>query len=212
MKPIKLKICGVTSPAEAKQLSELKVDYIGLNFIPSSSRCISLKTAGLIMKELSGSDAKTVGLFAGFKAHEVNNYAQRLGLDYVQLHGSEPADYAKQIKTPVIRAIAVDPDSSAYDLIRFIDSYPAGFFVLDRPVQGQGDTVNIELASKIISARQDKIFLAGGLGPNNLKDVLGLTRPYGIDIANGVRDNDNNLDITKVMQCLAILADLFGTF
>jgi phosphoribosylanthranilate isomerase len=205
MKPIKLKICGVRSPVEAKQLSELKVDYIGLNFIPSSSRCISLETAGLIMKELSGSGVKAVGLFAGHKADEVNNYARRLGLDYVQLHGSEPADYALAIRTPVMRAIAVDPDSSAYDLIRFIDSYPADFFVLDRPVQGQGDMLNMELAKKVISARQDKVFLAGGLGPNNLQEILGRIRPYGIDIAGGVRTNDNILDPAKVSSCLEII-------
>ncbi|HVA10741.1 MAG TPA: phosphoribosylanthranilate isomerase [Candidatus Dormibacteraeota bacterium] len=207
MKTIQLKICGVRSAGEAKQLNELKVGYIGLNFIPTSSRCISLDMAESIMNELSHGDSKTVGLFAGHPAEVVINYAQRLGMDYVQLHGNEPADYALKLKTPVIRAIAVDPDSSAYDLIRFIDSYPAEFFVLDRPMQGQGDIVNMKLASKIISARPDKIFLAGGLTPSNLNKVLSSlqTYPYGIDIAGGVRTSSNDLDTNKVSSCLGIL-------
>ncbi len=208
MNTIQLKICGVRSAEEAKQLNELKVGYTGLNFIPTSSRCISIETAELIINELSHGDSKTVGLFAGHTAQEVNNYAEHLGLDYVQLHGSEPADYAQKIKTPVIRAIAVDPDSSAYDLIRFIDNYPAEFFVLDRPTQGQGDIVNIELASKIILARPDKIFLAGGLAPDNLKEILSSLQanPYGIDIAGGVRSGSNDLDTSKVLGCLEILS------
>lgn len=205
MSAVQLKICGVRSVQEAEQLHGTEVSYVGLNFIPTSSRCISLETSELIMSKLSRGDAKTVGLFAGRKEQDVNDYAQRLGLDYVQLHGNEPADYALKIKTPVIRAIAVDPDSSAYDLVRFIDSYPADYFVLDRPLQGQGDMVNMKLAKQVISARAGKVFLAGGLTPDNLEVILSRVQPYGIDIAGGVRDSDNNLDIAKVSQCLAIV-------
>jgi phosphoribosylanthranilate isomerase len=203
MSSIKLKICGVRSVAEARQLRDLQVDYAGINFIPSSSRYISsVEAAKPILDEFKNSGTKTVGLFAGRPAEEVNDYAHRLDLDYVQLHGNEPAEYAQQIQIPVMRAIAVAPD----DLIKFIDTYPADYFVLDRHIQGQGDLVDIEVAKQVISARRGKIFLAGGLTPHNLADILAQVQPYGIDIAGGVRTPGNDLDSAKVARCRQLMS------
>jgi phosphoribosylanthranilate isomerase len=206
MSDIKLKICGVRSVAEARQLRDLQVDYAGINFIPSSSRYIaSIEVAEPILDEFKNSGIKTVGLFAGRTAEEVNDYARSLSLDYVQLHGNEPAEYAQQIDVPVMRAIAVAPDQSAGNIITFIDTYPADYFVLDRQIQGQGDLVDIELAEQVIAAKPGKVFLAGGLTPDNLAAILAQVQPYGIDIAGGVRIPDNNLDSAKVTQCVQLM-------
>jgi phosphoribosylanthranilate isomerase len=204
---MKLKICGVRSPAEAKALRGLNVDYAGINFIPSSSRYIaSLEAAEPILNEFKNSGVETVGLFAGRPAAEVNEYAQRLKLDYVQLHGNEPADYAKAVEASVIRAIAVNPSQPVAELLEFINQFPADYFVLDRQKQGQGDLVSSELANQIITANLGRIFLAGGLNPDNLAGVISQTQPYGIDIAGGVRDSNDNLDISKAETCLQIIA------
>jgi phosphoribosylanthranilate isomerase len=201
----KLKICGVKSPDEARQLHDLGVDYLGLNFISSSKRYISLDTAQSIMAELKPGEAKTVGLFAGHTADEVNDYARQLGLDYVQLHGDEPADYARQIEAPLMRAIAIGLDYLTADIIEFINGYPADYFVIDRQVQGHGAPVNSELAAQITAAAPNKIFLAGGLTPDNLPVILAKVQPYGIDIAGGVRTTGDTLDMTKVTRCLKLI-------
>ena len=213
MNAIRLKICGVRSPADARALRDLKIDYAGINFIPTSSRYISsIEAAEPIINEFKNSGIKTVGLFAGRLVEEVNDYAHRLGLDYVQLHGNEPAEYARQIEAPVMRAIAIAPNSSADDLIECIDTYPADFFVLDRQIQGQGDPVDLELAKQVIAARPGKVFLAGGLTPDNLAGILTQVHPYGIDIAGGVRDKNNNLDISKVSRCTEIIDSMTKPF
>lgn len=205
MSAINLKICGVRSAQEARQLLGLAIDYAGLNFIPSSKRYISFDTAQSIMAELKTGDIKTVGLFAGRPVTEVNDYVRRLEFDYVQLHGDEPADYAKAINAKVIRAIAVKPGQSAKELIDFIDGFPADYFVLDRHRQGQGDPIDTGLAARVIAATPSKLFLAGGITPENLPGILNIVQPYGIDIAGGVRTRTDDLDIAKVARCLKII-------
>lgn len=201
---VKLKICGVKSIREARLLRNSGVDLVGLNFIPSSSRFISLEVAQAVMAELRGGP-QTVALFASRPLDEVNDYVMRLGVDYVQLHGNEPADYAQGIRAKVIRAVPIRTDQSVADLIAFIKSYPADFLVLDRPRQGQGDIIDLGLAAEVCSALPSKIFLAGGLNPDNLKAVLAQVQPYGIDIAGGVRDSHDDLDIARVHRCADIL-------
>jgi len=202
MSVIKLKICGVKSAAEARQLKNLDLDYIGLNFVPSSSRCISFDTAASILEELKDSGVQSVALFSGQSLRQVCDYAHRLKVDYVQLHGNESADYAKMVDTPVIRAVSISPDSKATEIIDFISQFPADYFVLDRHRQGTGSPIDLNLANQIIQAHPSKIFLAGGLTSDNLADVLNKTHPYGIDIAFGIRTNQNTLDLAKVTTCL----------
>lgn len=199
---MKLKICGVKSVDEARQLRQAGVDLVGLNFIRTSSRCISLKQAETIMAELVGSDIQTAALFAGHFKSQVNDYADRLKVDYVQLHGDEPASYAKGLNCKVIRAVGVNSQQTADELIQLIKNYPADRFVLDRERQGQGAIIDPKLAARVVSALPGRIFLAGGLSPDNLADVLSKVQPYGIDIAGGVRGANDDLDISKVRRCL----------
>jgi phosphoribosylanthranilate isomerase len=204
MNNVKLKICGVKTISETQQLKDSGIDYIGLNFVPSSSRCLTLDQAQAIVDVLKDSAIQTVALFANQPIGIVNAYAIQLGVDYIQLHGDEAADYARGIEVPVIRAIAVDPASSAGSLIDLINNYPADYFVLDRRQQGQGDTVDLNLVNQIIAAQPTKICLAGGLNPDNLTVVLAHVHPYAIDISSGVRSGDV-IDMAKVRRCLEII-------
>lgn len=201
----KLKICGVKSLDEAKELIDCGVDLAGLNFVPTSTRFISLGTAREIMVELKSAGIQTVALFAIRPLEEVNDYVAQLGVDYVQLHGNEPADYARAVNAKVIRAVGVGPGQAAAEIIKFMKDYPADYFVLDRLKQGQGDLIDAELAAEVVSALPDRIFLAGGLTPDNLADVLAKVRPYGIDIAGGARDAHDDLDVAKVRGCQEIV-------
>ena len=202
----KLKICGIRSVDEARQILPLNLDYVGLNFIPISTRYISLKTAIEIVEILKQSSTKTVALFADQPTEMVNDYANQLGIDYVQLHGSETADYTKHLNKPVMKAIPVMPNSQARDIINYINEYPADHFVLDRHKQGRGELISPKLAHEVIDSVSAKIFLAGGLGSDNLASVLSTVNPYGIDIAGGVRVS-NRLDrktVTIIQQIIKI--------
>lgn len=197
----KLKICGVKTPDEAKALKDAGVEYVGLNFVPISPRRISLEQAQAIIAVLNGSGIKTVALFQDQPIEMVSEYVRELGVDYVQLHGDESPEYARSVAKHVIKAIAVNPDASADEIIKYIKDYPAGYFVLDRHEQGRGDIVDLELAKQVIEAFPDKIYLAGGLNPDNLAEVLSKVQPYGIDISSGVRTGEA-IDTARVKTCL----------
>ncbi len=153
---MKLKICGVKTVEEAEGLKEAGVDYVGLNFVPESPRCITLEQAKAIMDALKDSPVQTVALFRNQPADLVNDYLNQLGVDYVQLHGDEPAEYAQSMQKPVIKAISVDPTVSAAELIDFIKDYPAEYFVLDRHEQGRGDIVGTGIARQVVDFAPDK--------------------------------------------------------
>lgn len=196
----KLKICGVKTVEEAQGLKEAGVDYIGLNFVPESPRCITLDQAEAIMAVFKGSATQTVALFRNQPVDMVNDYADQLGVDYVQLHGDEDAEYARSMTKPVIKAIAVDPTVSAAELIEIVRSYPAEYFVLDRHEQGRGDIVHTGIARQVVDSAPDKVCLAGGLTPENLPAILAEVHPYAIDISKGVRTGED-IDLAKVQAC-----------
>lgn len=205
MSQIRLKICGVQTVQEARHLRFAGVDLIGLNFVPTSRRRISLTMALAIVEELADADIQIVGLFQNQPIALVNDYSERIGADYVQLHGIENTEYVQQVTTPVIKAIAVDAEATTASIVQTIDNCPAELFILDRQTQGQGDCVSLELAQSVIERFPDQIIIAGGLNQENIEPVLAL-RPCGIDIANGVRSGDE-LDIAKVEACLTLVAD-----
>src|SRR4051812_2268430 len=128
MRQVSAKICGVKSVEEAKILAAAVPDYVGLNFVPVSTRVISIKTAELILKEISG--IETVALFADQPLELVNQYAMQLNIDYVQLHGNESADYVRQLDTQVIKSIALGPASTFEAVMSYINGFPADYFVL----------------------------------------------------------------------------------
>lgn len=200
MREIKLKICGVKSADEARQLADLGIDYIGLNFVPSSGRCITVETARLIMAVLKGSTVKVVALFQNQPLAFVNDCAERLGVNYVQLHGEESVEYVHAVLLPVIYAVRIDSIKAPNE----ISNFPADYFVLDRKQQGKGKIVDLSLADEIIAANPSRIFLAGGLSPDNLTTVLAKVHPFGIDISSGVRSG-KDIDINKVSNCLQII-------
>ena len=135
---MKLKICGVKTPEEAKALKEAGVEYIGLNFVPSSTRCISLEQAKEVMAALKHSGIHVVALFQDQPIELVSEYVRELDVDYVQLHGDESPEYARSVPKPVIKAIAVKPSATPDAIIKLLNNYPADYFVLDRAQQGKG--------------------------------------------------------------------------
>lgn len=203
MSDVKLKICGVTSVAEARELSNLSVDFIGLNFVPTSSRCISVDTAQLIIRELEDSAVQTVAVFQDQPLTYVHQCLEELHTTYVQLHGKETAEYIQKVRLPVIKAISVKPSQTVDELEHYIRNCPADYFLLDRSRQGQGKRVSLQLAKQLNSFFPGRIFLSGGLSPENIINTLYQVQPYAIDIASGVSTN-HKLDANKVRKCLEI--------
>ena len=200
MSKIKLKICGVQNRQEAEMLVTAEIDYIGLNFVPSSKRCIEIDSAKSILDIIRSSDSMPVLLFQNQPVGQISEQADELGVHLLQLHGSEAeADYSSlRGKNQIIKAIY--PGSS---IKQQIENFKGDYYLLDRAIQGQGDIIDDDSATTA-NELTDKLFLAGGLNPDNLEIILRTVRPYAIDIASGVRTN-GELDVIKIEQIQAIL-------
>jgi len=200
MSKIKLKICGVQTVEEVIDLIRLNVDYIGLNFIPSSKRCIDMFKAKQILDISRDSNVEAVLLFQNQSVEFIKNIASELGISLLQLHGNEDYStyYSLATGNKIIKAIY--PNS---DLKQQINNFPADYYLLDRPSQGHGELVNQD-SFRLAASLSNSLFLAGGITPSNLQEVIRDTRPYAVDIASGVR-TDGVLDVAKIELVQAIL-------
>ncbi|MEZ4634051.1 MAG: phosphoribosylanthranilate isomerase [Caldilineaceae bacterium] len=96
----KVKICGITNPADAEVAIQAGADLIGFIFYPKSPRYIApeaIRDWGLGTGSLTrspGPDSqspipKLVGVFVDEEPVRIAEIIEIVGLDFVQLHGAE---------------------------------------------------------------------------------------------------------------------------
>jgi len=180
---LKIKICGITRLQDALDACELGADILGFNFVPASPRYLNPYTARDIVSSLPPF-VTTVGIFADEELSIVDNLAAFINLDAVQLHGNEDARYCRNVKSPVLKVLRV---ASLSDL-KGVDEFDVSAYLLDARVDdvlgGSGKTFPWELAKSL--CRSQKVFVAGGLTPENVGDAVQTLAPYGVDTASGV--------------------------
>ncbi len=93
----RIKICGITTPADAAAAAEAGADAIGLNFYPLSPRYVSQIQAEEIIAALPAGVAR-VGVFVNSPCAEVRTIAIRLKLDQVQIHGDERPSFLGELQ------------------------------------------------------------------------------------------------------------------
>lgn len=190
-----IKTCGITSVKDGRFSSLAGADAIGLIFYDRSPRCIDLATAEQVVQAISNTVAK-VGVFVNATAAEVDEIANRLDLDYVQLHGDEPPEYLGELSTrPVIRAFrcgdeGFTPISSYLEACRKLGRMPDAV-LLDACQPGEyGGTGKAVDWSSVAQHREildgAPLILAGGLTPFNVVEAIKTARPDAVDVASGV--------------------------
>lgn len=180
----KVKICGLTSPAEAQYLNENHVDFAGMVlFFSKSKRNISIKQAMEIMAALDAS-IKRVAVVVSPSIEQIRQI-ETAGFDYVQIHGEIPETEAA-IAIPILKAFNVS-DMNSYEKYHN-DSRIAGY-VFDAIEPGSGKTFDWRLVDNI--PRDEKLLLlAGGLNPDNVRMAIEAVHPDGVDVSSGVENDD----------------------
>lgn len=188
----KVKVCGITRAEDAVLAADLGASAVGFVFWPRSPRHVAPTVAAAIARVLPA-DVAPVGVFVDPTRDEVRTVAALVGLAAVQLHGDEPATLCDGMPCRVIKAVAVDGEATPGR----VDQVPSGVTVLldaHDPVRrgGTGCTVDWTVAAAIAARR--RIFLAGGLRPENVDQALRVVRPYGIDVSSGVEAEPGRKD------------------
>lgn len=195
---IRVKVCGVTRLEDACLAAELGASAIGLVFWPGSPRCIDAHRAAAITALLPPS-ITTVGVFVDQPIEEVRAVAAAANLGAIQLHGSEPIDYARGLLPPVIKAVPVDARFRAESL----DAFPSDITVLldaHDPVRRGGTGKTIDWSAAASAAARRPVFLSGGLTPRNIREAVARVRPYGVDLSSGVEASPGVKDHAKLRE------------
>lgn len=211
-----VKICGVSDPKHARAAAAFGADFVGVVFAPSR-RQVTLGQAKQIAKALgkkpggplAASDSAAieealklrkpllVGVFADQDADTVNAIAKEVGLDLVQLSGSEPWEVNAHLERPVLKCMKMRDGETATELLFHYHS--GAVLLLDPFVEGvyggTGQTLDWHIAAEI--ARKTPTVLAGGLTPENVGEAVRCVQPWAVDVSSGI-ETDGVKDIEKI--------------
>lgn len=221
----RIKICGIRTPEALKKAADLQVDYIGLVFAPSKRQVNARQAAELIQKldarhlafETQDSEAfrpRVAGVFVNPTTEELQQVLSNARLDVIQLHGQESPQMCKQVRErfglPVFKALPIGGDdgeaSHSERAERMTAAYAGTVDVLlidtHDPLYGGGSgrTFNWEIIPLYRSAARRnglQLFVAGGLTPDNVHQLVKDYTPDGIDVSSGV-ETDGHKDLEKM--------------
>jgi len=188
---VRVKICGITSAADAAMCRREGATYLGFIFTPESPRAISPEAAGRIIRDLPD-DVIPVGVFVNPSLREISETAHRSGLKAVQLSGDETPEFCSHLTLPVIKVIREGNTGMFNVFATMVDGVSAG--------QYGGTGVLPDMAFAARCARNSRCFLAGGLTPRNVSDVLSRVSPYAVDVSSGVETSPGVKDPGKVRE------------
>jgi phosphoribosylanthranilate isomerase len=184
---MKIKICGLTNPKEAKYLNENHVDFAGfVLFFPKSKRNNTLEQAEKIAIRLDDTIRKAAVVVSP-SAEEIRQIeASKAGFDYIQIHGALSEELLASIHLPILKAFNVS-DMADYPL--YHECPKVAGYVFDAAEPGSGKTFDWSLVKEI--PRDEKLLLlAGGLCAENVCDAIAAIQPDGVDVSSGVEYTD----------------------
>ncbi len=178
--------------------ARLGADAIGLVFYPPSPRYVEVEQAAEIAAALPPF-VTTVGLFVNADEQTIADVVSRVRIDLIQFHGNECKDYCGLHQRPYIKAVRmsddVDLDKQLNDFSQarglLLDTYKAGV------PGGTGEQFNWD---RVPAHLADKIILAGGLTPENVKDAVAQVHPYAVDVSGGVESAPGKKDTEKMAR------------
>lgn len=193
---MKIKICGITNPADALLCEQLGADAIGFVFYTGSKRHIMPEEAADICKQLNPFTIK-VGVFVDENPVLINEIVRTVGLNMVQLHGGETPYDISLINVPVIKAFRVDKNFD-YSVIKH---YSDSFILLDSfDKEELGGTGKAFDWNSIPSDLRHKIILAGGINSENIEDVFHNVKPKAIDVSSSLEEFPGKKSKEKIIQ------------
>jgi phosphoribosylanthranilate isomerase len=187
-----IKICGVTTEADALLAVGMGASAVGFVFAPSPRQMAPGAVADIV-KRLPH-ETVTVGVFRDESPQRVIEIANAIGLRAVQLHGVESVEDTRWVAGRVgwtIKAFA----AGHRNIDRF-NQYGADFLMIDGNNPGSGELFDWRLAEGVLDPR--RLIVSGGLRPENVGAAIEHLRPWGVDVASGVEASPGVKDPAKL--------------
>jgi phosphoribosylanthranilate isomerase len=205
MASVRIKICGVTTPDDARLAADCGADAVGLNFYPKSPRYLDPQSAAEVVRALPPFIAP-IGVFVGMPVRQVCAVAYQLGLRGVQTYDDRPPheDPFPFAHVPAFRV----KDAGGLEYVRrFIEAArqlgrtPAAVLI-DSHVEGQMGGTGHRAPWEPLHGFDPGVplILAGGLTPENVTEAVAVVRPWGVDVASGVESAPRRKDPERVAR------------
>jgi phosphoribosylanthranilate isomerase len=198
---VHVKICGVTTVADAEACARLGASAIGLNFIPSSSRCITLERAREIARAVRASKVLVVGVVANLDPTSMLALARDAELGCLQLHGDETPEVLTPLLPHAYKAVRIATADDVERARAFGGDYVLADAKVEGALGGTGTTFDWSLVKELAAVR--KLTLAGGLRPDNVARAIREVRPWCVDVASGVESAPGIKDLDAVRAFIA---------
>lgn len=192
----RIKICGITSPDDARLAAEAGADAVGLVFHPDSPRAVGVEQAAAICAELPAF-VTAVGLFVDPEAERVSGVLEGCPLDILQFHGGESPEFCAAFGRRFLKAVRMGAGSDPREAAA---RYGSRRLLLDAHVPGQaGGTGNTFQWSLIPADLAPWVTLAGGLSPANVGEAVCGVRPFAVDVSSGVEERPGVKSAERLM-------------
>lgn len=207
----KIKVCGLRRPEDADYVNRWQPDYIGFILADGFRRKITSEQAQQLAERLHP-EIRRVGVFVNQSVDFVSEMLDRGIIQIAQLHGEEDDSFIHALRencrhrncqAEIIKAVKV---RSAEDIIN-AKQYTCDYLLLDawsaKGAGGNGETFDWSLIQDI----GRPYFLAGGLGPDNVKEAIRRLQPYGVDASSSL-ETDGYKDAEKIEKFITAIRSL----
>lgn len=203
----RVKICGVTSIADALMCAGMGADAIGLNFYPKSPRFLRLDAARLI-RECLPPFVATVALFVNAERIEVERILRELRPSFLQFHGEETPAFCGSFGVPYIKVCRMGP---GVDLLEYLRPFNAAAAWLADAFVAQFGGAGQEFDWTLLPSDLPRpLILSGGLTPGNAGEAVRRVRPWAVDVCSGVESAKGIKDPAKIASFIAKVRDADG--
>ena len=195
VRPVFVKICGITTEEDALLAVALGADALGFVFAPSG-RQIAVDRVREIVGRLPR-HILTVGVFRDELPDRVVDIVNSARLGAAQLHGQESAEQTNSVRDRVPMVIKAFP--AGHPGLSDIASYHADAVLVDSATPGSGKVFDWRLAEDAPHTLR-RVILAGGLTPLNVAAAIRRVKPWGVDVSTGVELTPGIKDAVKIRE------------
>jgi len=200
-----VKICGITNEEDALKAAILGADYLGfLVEIDFSEDKVSREKAKNMIRKLP---LEVTPVFVTYlkKSKPIIEIAKEINPSIIQLHNDISLEEIGKIrsklpKIKLTKTISV-VDEKSIDEAKKYEKY-VDYLLLDTKVKGRkggtGKVHNWDISRKIVKSVNKKVFLAGGLNPDNVEEAIKKVKPYAVDTNSGVKSKARKKDYKKL--------------
>lgn len=192
-----VKICGITTEADALLAVALGADAVGFVFAPSP-RQVSPQTVARIVERIPR-EILTVGVFRNEAPARVVEVVNTVGLRAAQLHGDEPPSAISYVAERVPFTIKAYP--AGHPEVAHFAEHGADAVLVDAASPGSGEVFDWRLAEGVVDPA--RLIVAGGLTAANVGDAIAHLRPFGVDVASSVESSPGRKDPRLVRAFVA---------